>query len=184
MVQLASRSLLSTDIRRARSVIVCFGLVLTQMQLMSCNHVSTTNVNSSTANANISPTPLSENSLKAKVKALENEPLGAGSLGYPSARESENVSEIIAAGEKAVPFLVEALNEEKKRILVGYAAFCLRKIKSDKGKEPAVRLYKTFYKKRSRLTDDEPFAFNELTSYLKDISALPKDMLPLGLRQR
>jgi len=137
-------------------------------------------VNSATPNANISPTPLGENSLKAKVKALENEPLGAGSLGVSSPRESDNIREIIAAGEKAVPFLVEALNEEKKPVLVGYAAFCLRKIKSDKGKQPAVRLYKTFYKKRSRLRDDEPFAFNELTSYLQDISALPKDMLPPG----
>ena len=170
-------------IRRIRCVTVCFGLLLTQISLMSCNHVSTTNVNSATPNANISPTPLGENSLKAKVKALENEPLGAGSLGVSSPRESDNIREIIVAGEKAVPFLVEALNEEKKPVLVGYAAFCLRKIKSDKGKEPAVRLYKTFYKKRSRLRDDEPFAFNELTSYLQDISALPKDMLPLGLRQ-
>ena len=178
MVQVAKRSWLSTLIRKSRCVSVCFGLLL--IPLVSCNHVSKSNVNSANTNTSSSPTPPGENSLQARVKALENEPLGPGSLGYPSARESANVSEIIAAGEKAVPFLVEALNEEKKPVLVGYAAFCLRKMKTDKGKEPAVRLYKTFYKRRARLADDEPFAFNELTLYLNDISALPKDMLPPG----
>jgi len=163
-------------------VVVCGGLLLTQILLVSCNHVSTSNVNSSTANANVSSTPPSQSSLKDKVEALENQPLGPSSLGCAAARESANVSEIIAAGEQAVPFLVQALSEQKKPVLVGYAAYCLRKIKSDKGKEAAVRSYKTLYKKRSRLTDDEPFAFNELTLYLEEISALPKDMLPPGLR--
>jgi hypothetical protein len=85
------------------------------------------NVNSSTANANVSSSPPNQVSLKAKVEALENQPLGPSSLGSAVARESDNVSEIIAEGEKAVPFLVEALNERKKPVLVGYAAYCLTK---------------------------------------------------------
>ena len=161
---------------------VVVGLLLTQILLVSCNIVSTSNVNSPTANVSVSPTPPSLNQLKDKVEALENQPLGPSSLGSAIAFESANVSEIIASGEQAVPFLVDALSEDKKPVLVGYAAYCLRKIKSDKGKEPAVRLYKTLYKKRARLTDDEPFAFNELTLYLQEISALPQDMLPPGLR--
>ncbi|CAN5692534.1 hypothetical protein BH18ACI4_BH18ACI4_10140 [soil metagenome] len=64
--------------------------------------------------------------------------------------------------------------------MVGYAAYCLRKIKTDKGKEPATDLYRKFYKKRERLIGDERFAFNELTLYLIELSAVPEDMRPPG----
>ena len=133
--------------------------------------------------ANVSPTPQDQASLKAKVEALENQPLGPSSLGSATPFESPNVTEIIAAGDKVVPFLVEALKQEKKPVLVGYAAYCLRGIKTDKGKEPAVNLYKKFYKKRARLIGEESFAFNQLTHYLIEISAVPSDMRPPGINQ-
>jgi len=170
--------------QRARCVVICGGLLLAQIPLASCDHVSTINANRSAANANVSPAQQEQVSLKAKVEALENQPLGPSSLGSAIPFESANVTEIIAEGEKAVPFLLEALKQENKPVLVGYAAYCLRRIKTDKGKEPAIRLYKKFYKSRSRLTGEEPFALDQLTLYLIDISAVPADMQPPGLRQR
>ena len=169
---------------RIKSIIVCMGLVLAQITFVSCNHLSTTNVNSSTSNTNASPTPQDEASLKAKVEALENQPLGPSSLGSATPLELPNVSHIIAEGDKAVPFLVEALDQENKPVLVGYAAYCLKQIRTDKGKDPAIRLYKQFYKRRLRLTGEEPFAFNQLILYLNEISALPENMRPPGLIQR
>jgi hypothetical protein len=135
-------------------------------------------VNSPAPNVNVSPAPQNQASLKAKVDALENQPLGPSSLGTATPFESPNVTEIIAEGENAVPFLIEALKQEKKPVLVGYAAYCLRKIKTDKGKEPATDLYRKFYKKRARLIGDERFAFNQLTHYLIELSAVPDDMRP------
>jgi hypothetical protein len=166
--------------RRDRRALACCCLILAQILFLACNHVSTTNVNSPAPNVNLSPAPQNQASLKAKVQALENQPLGPGHLGINEAFESPNVTEIIAEGETAVPFLVEALKQDKKPVLVGYAAYCLRKIKTDKGKEPAVQSYKRFYKKRGRLTGDETFALHELTRYLIEISAVPEDMRPPG----
>ncbi len=187
MVQLTRLSFtLPQGIQRGRRPIVCCCIVLAQILFVACNHVSTSSVNSPAPNVNVSPAPQNEASLKAKVEALENQPPGPGHLGVTSALELPNVTEIIAEGESSVPFLVEALKQDKKPVLVGYAAYCLRKIKTDKGKEPAVRLYRTFYKKfdkgRGRMTGDEIFAFNELTLYLIEISAVPDDMRPPGYK--
>ena len=139
-------------------------------------------MNSSASNSNVSPTSQDEISLKAKVEGLEKQPVGPSSLGSSTPFESPNVTEIIAEGDKAVPFLVEALNQENKPVLVGYAAYCLRRIKTDKGKDSAIRVYKRFYKRRSRLTYEEPFAFDQLTLYLIEISAIPVGMEPPGLK--
>jgi len=185
MVQLARSSLtLPPATRRDRRPNFCCCLILAQILFVSCNHTRTTNVNSSAPTVNVSPELWNQASLKAKVEALENQPLGPSSLGTASAFESPNVTEIIAEGENAVPFLIEALKQEKKPVLVGYAAYCLRRIKTDKGKEPAVHLYKKFYERRAHLTGEEPFAFNQLTLYLIEISAVPHDMPPPGLKQR
>ncbi len=178
MVQLVRLNFtMLTGIRRDRRPIVCCCVMLAQILFVSCNHVSTSNMNSPAPNVNVSPEPQNQASLKARIEALQNQPLGPSSLGVASAFESPNVTEIIAEGENAVPFLVEALKQEKKPILVGYAAYCLRKIKTDKGKEPAVHLYRKLHQKRQRLTGEEPFAFNELTLYLIAISAVPDDVL-------
>jgi hypothetical protein len=183
MVQLTRLSFtLPRGIQRGRQALVCCCLTLAQILFAACNHVSTTNVNSPAPNVNVSPDPRNQVSLKAKVEALENQPLGPSSLGAATAFESPNVIEIIAEGENAVPFLIDALKQEKKPVLVGYAAYCLRQIKTDKGKDPAVHLYQKYYKKRERLTDEEPFAFNQLTHYLIEISAVPDDMRPPGYK--
>ncbi len=183
MVQLTRLSFtLPQGIQRGRRPIVCCCLILEQILFVACNHVSTTSVNSPAPNVNVSPAPQNEASLKAKVEALENQPLSPSHLGIIEAFESPNVNEIIAEGESSVPFLVEALKQDKKPVLVGYAAYCLQKIKTDKGKEPAVQSYKRFYKKRGRLTGDEIFALHELTRYLIEISAVPDDMRPPGYK--
>ena len=179
MVQL---EMLVSAIGSSKCPMVVCCLVMTQILFVSCNHVNPTNVNSSTPNINVSPSPQNQASLKAKVDALENQPLGPTHLGINHPLELQNVSEIIAAGDNAVPFLVEALKQEKKPVLVGYAVYCLRRIKTDKGKEPAVNLYKKLYKRRERLVGDEPFAFNQLIQYLVEISAIPPGMEPPGLR--
>lgn len=183
MVQLARLNFtVRTGSRRDRRALVCCCLVLAQILFVACNHESTTNVNSPAPNVNVSPDPRNQASLKAKVEALQNQMLGPGHLGINEAFESPNVTEIIAEGENAVPFLIEGLKQEKKPVLVGYAAYCLRKIKTDKAREPAVQLYKRFYKKRGRLTGDESFALHELTLYLIEISAVPDDMRPPGYK--
>jgi hypothetical protein len=185
MVQLARLNFtVRTGIRRDRRALVCCCLVLAQILFLACNHVSTTSVNSPAPNVNVSPAPQNQASLKAKVEALENQPPGPGHLGVTSALELPNVTEIIAEGQNAVPFLVEALKQENKPVLIGYAAYCLRRIKTDKGKEPALHLYKKYFKKRGRLTGEEPFALNELTHYLIELSAVPEDMRPPGYNPR
>ena len=171
-------------LRTGRRAIVSCCLMLAPILFVSCHHAGTTNVNSAAPNVNVSPAPRNQASLKSKVEALESQPLGPSSLGAATPFESPNVTEIIAEGEKAVPFLIEAVQQENKPVLIGYAAYCLRRIKTDKGKEPALSLYKKFYKRRGRLTGEQPFAFNQLTLYLIEISAVPDDMRPPGLSQR
>jgi hypothetical protein len=178
VVQLAT---LVSAIRSSPTVIWC--LVLAQIAFVSCNHVSTNNVNTSTANVSVSPSPPNHASLKAKVEALENQQLGPSSLGSATPFETPNVTEIITAGEEAVPALVEAVKQENKPVLVAYAAYCLRRIKTDKGKDAALDSYRKYYKKRTRLRGEEPFAFNQLALYLNEISAIPDDMRPPGLTQ-
>jgi hypothetical protein len=101
---------------------------------VSFSHVTPTNVNSSSPTVNVSPAAQGHADLKAKVEALENQPLGLSNLGISGPFESPNVTEIIAEGDNAVPFLVEALQQKNKPVLLGYAAYCLRRIKLTKGR--------------------------------------------------
>jgi hypothetical protein len=72
-------------------------------------------------------------------------PLGPSSLGSATAFESSKVTEIIAEGDKAVPFLVAALSEEGKPVW-GVCHYCFRRVKTDKGKEARFAYIRVFIK--------------------------------------
>ena len=105
--------------------------------------------------------------LREHVAALEHEPLGPIDLGNAIAVPTDNTEYIIARKEQAVPLLVEALKEEKKPVLVGYAAYCLRRIGSEQGKNQATQLYRKLSDKGEKVTLEERFARSELKSYLE-----------------
>lgn len=107
-----------------------------------------------------------QNKLRRSINALQNDPLGPSSLGGAEAIPTENTKYIIAQKEDAVPMLVEALKESEKPVLVGYAAYCLRQIKSEKGHDIAVKQKSNLSQNPENLTPEERFAFVELTRYL------------------
>jgi hypothetical protein len=104
--------------------------------------------------------------MKERVFALEHEYLGPVDLGNASAVPTENTEYIIAHKDAATPFLVEALGQVDKPVLIGYAAYCLRRIGSNRGKDAATVTYKKFMAKGEKVTIEERFARNELKAYL------------------
>jgi hypothetical protein len=68
------------------------------------------------------------NAVKERVDALRGESLGTSSLGKTSAHPTENTEFIISHKEAALPLLVDALNDEKEPIKIGYAAYILRRL--------------------------------------------------------
>jgi hypothetical protein len=109
------------------------------------------------------------NMLRERVKSLQNEPLGPIDLGNAVAAPTANTEYIINQKQEAVPFLVQALNEEKKPVLVGYAAYCLRRIGSNQGREAATRAYDKLAGKGENLSIEERFARSELKNYLEQV---------------
>lgn len=109
------------------------------------------------------------NMLRERVKSLENEPLGPIDLGNAVAAPTANTEYIVNQKQEAVPFLVQALNEEKKPVLVGYAAYCLRRIGSKQGREVATRVYEKLAGKGEDLSIEERFARSELKNYLEQV---------------
>jgi hypothetical protein len=134
MAQLARLNFtLPTGIRRER-LIVCCCLILAQILFVSCNHVSRTNVNSSASNVNVSPDPQNRASLKAKVEALQNQPLGLSSLGAASAFESPSVTEIIAEGKTLFHSLSKRSNKRRNRPWLGTPHIACDGLKLTKGR--------------------------------------------------
>ena len=104
--------------------------------------------------------------MKSRIAALENESLGPIDSGNAIAHPTENTEYIIAHRDEAVPLLVEALREEHKPVLIAYAAYCLRRIGSNRGKDPAASLYKALAQRGDQVSLKERFARNELKEYL------------------
>lgn len=113
-----------------------------------------------------SPQAQKNNILKERIEALQNEPLGPIDLGNAIAYPTENTEYIIAHKDEAVPLLVDALHEDKKPILIGFAAYCLRRIGSNEGKDAASTMYKALAQKGDQVSLEERFARNELKEYL------------------
>lgn len=109
--------------------------------------------------------------LEERVNALQYEPLGPIDLGNAIAAPSENTEYIIAQKDQAVPLLIEALKDDKKPSQVGYAAYCLRRIGSDKGKEVAAAAYDKLLKRGEQIRIEERFARTELKNYLDFLQA-------------
>jgi hypothetical protein len=107
-----------------------------------------------------------DNALKERIDALQNEPLGPIDSGNAIAYPTENTEYIIAHKDEAVPLLVEALREDKKPVLIGFAAYCLRRIGSNQGKDRAATLYKPLADRGDQLSLKERFARSELKKYL------------------
>lgn len=57
-------------------------------------------------------------------------------------------------------------SDNQAQVLIGYAAYCLRRIGSSKGKEQANTLYQKLAEKGERVSLEERFAKNELKEYL------------------
>jgi len=112
-----------------------------------------------------------EDTLKQRVSALEHERLGPSSLGAAVAMPTDNTEYIISRKEEAIPLLVEALKQKDKPILVGYAAYCLRRLASDQGSEAAGSTKSELSKRDKDLTYEQRFAFGELTEYLESLKA-------------
>lgn len=111
-----------------------------------------------------------QRTLQERIEALNDESLGTMSLGKGQAHPTDNTEFIIWHQNEAVPLLVEALKDEKKPVKVGYAAYILRRIDSDKGKEAAAETFNKLSPKGSGMSVEERFAFGELKEYLDQVN--------------
>ena len=109
--------------------------------------------------------------LKTSIDALQFQTIGGSDLGIPFAASTKNTRYIVSKGQKAVPFLVVALKENEKPMLVGYAAYCLRIIGSSTGKKEeainSIGMLKV--KNRVGLNMQEQFALHELVQYVNSV---------------
>lgn len=112
-----------------------------------------------------------EDTLKQRVSALEHERLGPSSLGAAVAMPTDNTEYVISRKEEAIPLLVEALKQKDKPVLVGYAAYCLRRLASDQGSQAAAGAKADLSKRDQDLTYEQRFALGELTEYLEYLKA-------------
>ena len=110
-----------------------------------------------------------EKTMQERIEALNNESLGTMSLGKGQAHPTDNTEFIVAHQNEAVPLLVEALKDEKKPIKIGYAAYILRRIASDAGKQMAAETFAKISAKESTITVEEQFALGELRLYLDSV---------------
>jgi len=107
--------------------------------------------------------------LRERVNALQFETLGPVDLGNASAAPTDNTEYVIAHGQEAVPLLVEALKDTRKPKLVGYAAYCLRRIGSNQGQKAAATSYDQLTQKGDQISLEERFARSELKNYLEQV---------------
>jgi hypothetical protein len=82
---------------------------------------------------------------------------------------TDNTEYIISRKEEAIPLLVDALKQKDKPVLVGYAAYCLRRLASDQGSQPAASAKSELSRRGQDLTYEQRFALGELTEYLESL---------------
>ena len=133
-----------------------FILILITCLLVSCQERRTT-----------------QRSMQERIEALNDEGVGTINLGTGQAHPTDNTEFIVSHHEEAVPLLVEALKDEKKPIKVGYAAYILRRIRSDAGKQMAAETTAKISAKGSSITVEERFALRELRDYLDALDGKP-----------
>jgi HEAT repeat protein len=109
-----------------------------------------------------------QQTLKKHVDALENGPVGTVNLGVAQAAPTEDTEYLISQGEAAVPLLIEALKRDDNPNTIRYAAYCLRRMRSDRGREVAANIYAKLAAKEVN-NMEEVDALRELSIYLKDL---------------
>ncbi len=111
------------------------------------------------------------NAVKERIDALSGESLGTSSLGKANAHPTANTEFIISHKEAAIPLLIDALNDEKEPMKIGYAAYILRRLQSDEGIGTATNVYKKLSAKGSDISLEERFAMGELMGYLEQVES-------------
>lgn len=109
--------------------------------------------------------------MKEHIDALSGESLGTVSLGRGNAHPTDNTEFIISYKEAALPLLVDALNDEKQPIKIGYAAYILRRLQSDEGIATATNVSKKLSAKGSDMSVEERFALGELMDYQEQVKS-------------
>ncbi len=109
-----------------------------------------------------------QQTLKKHVDALENGAVGTVNLGVAQAAPTEDTEYLISQGEAAVPLLIEALKRDDNPNTIRYAAYCLWRMRSDRGREVAANIYAKLAAKEVN-NMEEVDALRELSIYLKDL---------------
>ena len=109
-----------------------------------------------------------QQTLKKHVDALENGAVGTVNLGVAQAAPTEDTEYLISQGEAAVPLLIEALKRDDNPNTIRYAAYCLRRMRSVRGREVAANIYAKLAAKEVN-NMEEVDALRELSIYLKDL---------------
>jgi hypothetical protein len=112
-----------------------------------------------------------KNAVKERIDALRGESLGTISSGKAYAHPTENTEFIISHKEAAIPLLVDALNDEKEPIKIGYAAYILRRLQSDEGIGTATNVYEKLSAKGPNMSLEERFAMGELMGYSEQVGS-------------
>jgi hypothetical protein len=110
-------------------------------------------------------TPAPQRDLAERIRTLGPDGPLIVSFGLLTPGDTEDTIYIIARGKESVPYLVEALNGTNA-INVGYAAYCLRKIRSAEGKAAAEKALLKWEPEFGR-TSASDFVVDQLSVYLK-----------------
>jgi hypothetical protein len=116
--------------------------------------------------------PMPTSDVRAVLTRLCQEPLEGlpSELGTPVAVENSQTDAILANGTAAVPTLVAAIDDANSRC-VGYAAFCLRKLRAVDGVPEATVRVKSLLEK-TKPTSDDRFAIGELRQYIESVAGV------------
>lgn len=148
-----------------RSIVESLLIIMTVYSAGCCSEGKTTQrfqLTSTIASTARSPQDISW--IRREVDALSIEPYSGYELGVPLPSEIGRVKELVAAGDPAVPILVDAIRSENGR-KVGYAAECLLIMKSPAALVVAKSRYDVL--KSQKLLDlDSKFAAAILRNYL------------------
>jgi hypothetical protein len=113
-----------------------------------------------------------ESELRARIEAFQSDVHEFISLGAPLTLGTANTEYVILHRKQAVPLLLEAVQDPKHFKKVGFAFYCLRKMRERSGFELACGVVNKLEAKAASgpLSGDEFFARNEARLYLRAVS--------------
>ncbi|HTJ00388.1 MAG TPA: hypothetical protein VL527_16025 [Dongiaceae bacterium] len=109
-----------------------------------------------------------ESELARRIEMLKYESVDM-ELGMPRVGSVEDCDYVIQHNPEAIPLLVAVLRNSSNLHQVGFAAHCLRAMKTDAGKKSAAALFAKLDKKKLS-NFDEVFAHLELGLYLDELA--------------